>query len=263
MPEAAELDGAGNLVSRFVYVSRSNVPDFIVRNGITYRVTSDHLGSPRIVVHANDSSQVALLTRHDAWGTALEDSNPGWIPFGFAGGLYDSETGLVRFGAKDYDPFTGRWMAIDPILFAGGDANLYAYVHNDPVNLIDPSGHVALLPVGWGFADELEYIRDAWGGWGDFRKNYSDMVDANTIDADKYFHCKAKCQAARRGPGGVDISELVSDDVREWTDENIKGDDRAFCDQDRRANNHGRNGGGNSDDACEDVCSNLRPRGLD
>ena len=63
-----------------------------------------------------------------------------YIPFGFAGGLYDPDTGLVRFGARDYDPFTGRWTSKDPILFAGAQANLYVYVGNDPVNSLDPSG---------------------------------------------------------------------------------------------------------------------------
>ena len=68
------------------------------------------------------------------------DTNPGFQPFGFAGGLYDRDTGLVRFGARDYDPKTGRWTAKDPILFAGGGANLYGYVQNDPVNWRDPNG---------------------------------------------------------------------------------------------------------------------------
>jgi RHS repeat-associated protein len=63
-----------------------------------------------------------------------------WIPFGFAGGLYDSETGLIHFGARDYSPDLNRWMSKDPIRFKGGQANLYAYVGNDPVNRIDPTG---------------------------------------------------------------------------------------------------------------------------
>ena len=49
-------------------------------------------------------------------------------------------TQLIRFGARDYDPETGRWTAKDPILFAGGDTNLYGYVINDPVNWVDPEG---------------------------------------------------------------------------------------------------------------------------
>jgi RHS repeat-associated protein len=70
----------------------------------------------------------------------LHDTNPGFQPFGFAGGLYEPATQLVRFGARDYDPEMGRWTSKDPILFDGGDTNLYGYVLNDPVNLIDPNG---------------------------------------------------------------------------------------------------------------------------
>ena len=62
------------------------------------------------------------------------------IPFAFAGGLHDRDTNLIRFGARAYDPSISRWTAKDPIDFEGGDTNLYGYVANDPVNLIDPFG---------------------------------------------------------------------------------------------------------------------------
>jgi len=64
----------------------------------------------------------------------LSDTNPGFQPFGFAGDLYDRDTELERFGARDYDAGTGRWTAKDPIRFGGGDTNLYGYVLGDPVN---------------------------------------------------------------------------------------------------------------------------------
>lgn len=54
--------------------------------------------------------------------------------------MYDRDTELVRFGARDYDPAMGRWTGKDPIRFLGGDANLYGYVVGDPVNLIDSAG---------------------------------------------------------------------------------------------------------------------------
>jgi len=74
------------------------------------------------------------------WGKVINDTNPGFQPFGFAGGLYDQDTGLTRFGFRDYDAETGRWTAKDPILFGGGDSNLWGYNANDPVNWIDPTG---------------------------------------------------------------------------------------------------------------------------
>jgi len=54
--------------------------------------------------------------------------------------LHDRDTGLVRFGFRDYDPDVGRWTAKDPIFFAGGDTDLYGYVLNEPINFIDPDG---------------------------------------------------------------------------------------------------------------------------
>jgi RHS repeat-associated protein len=135
----AELDGNNNLVSRFVYGGSGNVPAYMVKNGVTYRLVRDHLGSVRLVIDAATGA-IAQRLDYDEFGVVLTDTNPGFQPFGFAGGLYDSQTGLVRFGARDYDAQTGRWTAKDPILFDGGDTNLYGYVENDPINLIDPSG---------------------------------------------------------------------------------------------------------------------------
>src|SRR6188768_4281171 len=51
-----------------------------------------------------------------------------------------SDEGELHFGARDYDPSVGRWVSKDPIRFDGGQANLYVYVENDPVNASDPAG---------------------------------------------------------------------------------------------------------------------------
>ena len=135
----AELDSNNQIVSRFVYADKGNVPSYLIKNGITYRILSDHLGSPRLIINTQDGT-IAQRIDYDVWGTVITDSQPGFQPFGYAGGLYDRDTGLTRFGARDYDPNTGRWTAKDPILFAGGDTNLFAYVNNDPVNWNDPPG---------------------------------------------------------------------------------------------------------------------------
>ena len=135
----AELDGAGGVVARFVYGSSAHVPDYMTKDGATYRIVSDHLGSVRLVVNASNGA-VAQRIDYDAFGVVTLDTNPGFQPFGFAGGLYDADTGLVRFGARDYDTVVGRWTAKDPIRFDAGESNLYAYALTDPVNLIDLSG---------------------------------------------------------------------------------------------------------------------------
>jgi RHS repeat-associated protein len=136
---AAELDGAGALVSRFVYASRENVPDFVIRGGNTYRVFSDHLGSPHVAVNVANVSDVLVSLEYAAFG-AVTGTGSGWMPQGFAGGLYDADTGLVRFGARDYDPVSGRWTSKDPILFNGDGPNLYAYVLGDSINELDHYG---------------------------------------------------------------------------------------------------------------------------
>ena len=135
----AELDGNGNIISRFIYGSQSHVPDYMVKNGVSYRIISDHLGSPRLVVNTETGTVVQWID-YDAFGNILQDSNPGFQPFGFAGGIYDRDTQLTRFGARDYDATVGRWTIKDPLGFDSDDANLYAYVKNDPINSIDITG---------------------------------------------------------------------------------------------------------------------------
>jgi len=89
----------------------------------------------------NTNPTIVKEITYDTYGNMLSDSNRSLkIPFGFAGGLYDSDTKLTRFGYRDYDGFTGKWTAKDPIGFGGGDSNLYGYVLGDPVGLVDPSG---------------------------------------------------------------------------------------------------------------------------
>ncbi|WP_438031826.1 RHS repeat domain-containing protein [Sorangium sp. So ce204] len=138
----AELDGTGAVVARFIYGERVNVPDVMIRGGVTYRLLTDALGSVRLVIDAATGT-VAQRMDYDEFGRVVLDTSPGFTPFGFAGGLYDPDTGLVRFGARDYDPEVGRWTSKDPLLFDGGDTNLYAYALGDPVNRTDPTGRSA------------------------------------------------------------------------------------------------------------------------
>jgi RHS repeat-associated protein len=138
----AELDGNNQIVSRFVYGTRVNVPDYMVKSGVTYRIVSDNLGSPRLVINVVDGS-IEQRMDYDSWGNVIVDTNPGFQPFGYAGGIYDQHTGLTRFGARDYDAASARWTSKDPIRFGGRDVNLYGYTLGDPVNFIDPTGLIS------------------------------------------------------------------------------------------------------------------------
>jgi RHS repeat-associated protein len=140
----AELDANGNIVTQFVYGGRGNVPAYLIKNQQTFRVIADSLGSPRLVINVT-TGEITQRIDYDEFGNVQLDTNPGFQPFGFAGGIYDLDTGLIRFGARDYDPKAGRWTAKDPILFAGGDANLYGYVLSNPINWIDEDGLEAAL----------------------------------------------------------------------------------------------------------------------
>jgi RHS repeat-associated protein len=87
------------------------------------------------------NNEVIEYCFHDSFGNILNDTNPTLnIPIGFAGGLYDYDTKLTKFGYRDYDSYTGRWITKDPIDFDGGSSNLYGYVLNDPVNFVDTEG---------------------------------------------------------------------------------------------------------------------------
>jgi RHS repeat-associated protein len=138
------------VTTQFVYATKENVPDLVVSGGTPYRVISDHLGSPRLLVNATSGAVVAQLD-YDEFGNATIVSGQSVLaylmPFGFAGGLYDADTELVRFGARDYDPSIGRWTAKDPLRFRGDSMNLYGYVLSDPVDFRDSSGMNLLLTV--------------------------------------------------------------------------------------------------------------------
>ena len=141
----------------FIYVDKATTPSYMIRYNIqgeqtgSYRIVSDLLGSVRQVVNLSNGAVVQRLD-YDVWGNVTLNTNPDLQPFGFAGGLFDSDTQLTRFGARDYDAVIGRLTAKDPIGFAGGDTNLYGYVANDPVNFIDPTGlSSGSLPEDWSY----------------------------------------------------------------------------------------------------------------
>jgi len=114
------------------------------------------------------------------------------------------------------------------------------------------------------FVNTLDAITKIGGGeselqqaMSDFIKAYTDMFGANTIGGDKYFHCVANCMASDRGWVGKKFAVVFSE-LREFTDQYLKGDPAEACDEDREANRVGQIGAG----PCADRCKEYIPRGL-
>ncbi|MDX2060499.1 MAG: RHS repeat-associated core domain-containing protein, partial [Gemmatimonadales bacterium] len=182
-------------------------------------------------------------------------------------------TGLEYKRHRYYDPTTGRFTQPDPIGLAGG-LNLYGFANGDPVNFSDPFGLVpctnaelaagkeTVANKGGAICVEGRDYDTVFGSMTDFIDNYADMREANTIGADKFFHAKANCQAAQRGPVGTRTAAAISN-VREWTDQHIKGDPAEASKEDQAANVFGRSAGGRNPRAsCSQLVGKFRPKGL-
>jgi len=111
----------------------------MVKDGALYRYITDHQGSLRLIVNVA-SGEVAQQLDYDEFGMITRDTNPGFQPFGYACGIYETSSGLTRFGFRDYDADSGRWTSKDPIDFSGGDSDLYGYVGGNPLSSVDPAG---------------------------------------------------------------------------------------------------------------------------
>ena len=232
----------------------------------------DHLGSTR--AWTDSSGNITATFEYDSFGRPT-----GSVPaFGYTNREADPDTGLMYYRARWYDAKHGRFLSEDPIGFKAGDINLYGYVTNNPVNFRDPTGRQRSdrdRPGDVERARELRKVIDKIpvappecgdGGWGpigavgDFWYNYQDMKKANTIGADKYYHCMANCEAARRGGPARRAAQGMSE-AREWFDQWIKGDPPSACNADRQANRDGQNGG-RACQPCTQVCAKYRPQGM-
>jgi RHS repeat-associated protein len=170
-------------VTQYLYDDAGMV--FAVRVGGTwYTVVTDAVGSPVAVVDA--AGVVVDQRRWSMWGEELSDSAPGFeLEIGYAGGLQDPLTGLVRFGVREYDPVTARWLSPDPFGLGGGASNLYRYAENDPVSWRDPSG-AASVSAGFfrgpGAAGELHSTPEGMAFCVEIGAGVSGGVEFNTAD---------------------------------------------------------------------------------
>ncbi len=112
--------------------------------GLVQYLHSDLLGTPRLVTDSA-GSQVGTVS-FGAFGSVAAQSGV-QSPFGFTGNWADPDTGLLYLRARDYDPSTGQFLTVDPLV--DQTRQPYAYTGNSPVSRTDPSGQIYVDPNSW------------------------------------------------------------------------------------------------------------------
>ena len=135
---AEERDSTGaNVTKRFFAEGEQRVGG---SDAGLYYYSRDHLGSIREVTDLNDN--VVAQMDYDPWGNESVVAGNMNFDFGFTGHYFHQPSGMNLAKYRAYNPTLGRWISRDPLDDAemSEGPNLYLYVHNDSINVIDPLG---------------------------------------------------------------------------------------------------------------------------
>jgi len=182
---------SGTTITKYYYAGSQRVA---VRTGTDVRyLFGDHLGSTSVSADVSGGSVTRQL--YKAWGETRYSSG---LPTKYQyTGQYSntSDFGLMFYNARWYDPYLNRWTSPDSIIpdqYNPQSWDRYAYVRNNPINRVDPSGHVDFSCLMEGCPESLPTVTVVLGGtYGqsngtdfegpDPQENLSMWIDRNTI----------------------------------------------------------------------------------
>lgn len=132
-----DYDETGAIGNRYLHGPNIDEPLAVTTGKEKYYYHADGLGS--IIALTDATGKVVQTYDYDSFGNLKDQKSRIKQPFAYTGREWDKETGLYYYRARYYDPMEGRFISKDPIGFRGG-INIYAYVLNNPINWIDPTG---------------------------------------------------------------------------------------------------------------------------
>jgi len=140
---------------------------YVYGNGLLALATSSdlycyHFDATGNTIALTDMAQTVVNSySYEPFGQVLAQQETVAQPFKFVGrfGVMAEPNGIYYMRARYYDPSVGRFISEDPLGFGGGDVNFFAYVLNDPVNWVDPTGNIRLPALN---ALSQKAVRLAW-----------------------------------------------------------------------------------------------------
>ena len=138
-----EVDSSGNVLARYTHGSVVDEPLAELRATTASYYQADNLGS--VTSLSSTAGALSNTYTYDSYGELSASTGTMSNPFRFTGREFDAETGLGYYRARYYDQTAGRFVSEDPLGFTAS-ADLYAYVGNSPLNMIDPLGLQTQVP---------------------------------------------------------------------------------------------------------------------
>ncbi|MFJ1841402.1 polymorphic toxin-type HINT domain-containing protein [Streptomyces sp. NPDC088146] len=143
LPAGNELhrDKAGKVTGSRYYSAAGETAALRTGGKLTFLI-NDHHGTSTTQVSA-DATQAVTRRKSTIFGAPRGTAPTGWAgDKGFVGGTQDTDTDLTHLGAREYDPVTGRFISVDPVMDLQDpqQINGYTYANNNPVASSDPTG---------------------------------------------------------------------------------------------------------------------------